>query len=510
MFLILSLVFLAAFSDAVADDVNTGTLRVALAGLGDVPTLDPARAATAVPVIIGWQVYQRLVGIKPDGGLAPMLATGWRSNPKMTEWRFDLRKNVFFHAKPGKTPRKFTARDAKASIERALRVPGYGRAVIGNLVIGAKKFIKGKAKDITGIRIENGELLFKLTKTFAFFPDRLASSFFAIVPQGTSLDDSAPPGTGPYRITKWDRLSGKVSLELVSRNWTPVTNKSPKRLSFRVYESVQLAVEELRAGNVDWLEATSDAKRLVDKSLDPSVFSISSPEQTVIRLIAINRLLPRFTKYPELAVALNFAVDRARIVKALGGGVAVGGPVPSGRFKNRGYWTDKPLARTIVKTLPPDERRIELLVQPGAESRIIAELVTQDWREVGINVVLKQGMSNFFSRLVKGKYETALAYFGPFINAPEPYLWPYRAEAQPVPNVMRYRSAAFQTAYQRYISLPGSTGGSDGLRAAVDAVLRDPPMIWLVKPPHIVAVRGFISAPRSAAIPQFYSITVTK
>ena len=38
-----------------AEDNQKSELRVALAGFGDIPTLDPARAATAAPVLVGWQ-----------------------------------------------------------------------------------------------------------------------------------------------------------------------------------------------------------------------------------------------------------------------------------------------------------------------------------------------------------------------------------------------------------------------------------------------------------------------
>lgn len=136
-------------SPAFAEDNHKSEFRVALAGFGDIPTLDPARAATAAPVLIGWQVYQRLIDVTPNGNIAPMLATHWSSNPEMTVWRFSLRKNVFFHSSPGKKPRKLTTADVKASIERALRAPGYGRSVIGDLVKGAKEFIEEKAKTVS-------------------------------------------------------------------------------------------------------------------------------------------------------------------------------------------------------------------------------------------------------------------------------------------------------------------------------------------------------------------------
>lgn len=491
---------------AFAEDNHKSEFRVALAGFGDIPTLDPARAATAAPVLIGWQVYQRLIDVAPDGTMSPMLATHWSSNPEMTVWRFSLRKNVFFHSFPGKKPRKLTTADVKASIERALLAPGYGRSVIGDFVKGAKEFIEEKAKTVAGITINNGDIVFTLTRPFAFFPERLASSFFAILPAGTGMEDMSPPGTGPYQIIKWDRLTGKVALKLNSKNWIKVSAQSPQQLTFQIFESESLAVEELRAGNIDWLEASSSARRLVTEGLDPERYTINTPVYNDIRIIAINQTIDRFTKYREIAAALNFAVNRDRIVQVLGGGKVVGGPVPSGEYGHYGYWTDTRLARLIIETLPTEARHIELLVQPGTESRLIAELVAEDWRGIGMKVTLKQGMSDFFDRVVRGDYQAALGYFGPFIDTPEQYLWPYQVNAQPVPNVMRYESTSFQKAYQRYVSEPDSFKRFIHLQTAINILLQDAPMVWLVKSPHIVAIKRPFLAPRTSGMPLFYKI----
>ena len=491
---------------AFAEDNHKSEFRVALAGFGDIPTLDPARAATAAPVLIGWQVYQRLIDVAPDGTMAPMLATHWSSNPEMTVWRFSLRKNVFFHSSPGKEPRKLTTADVKASIERALRAPGYGRSIIGDLVKGAKEFIEEKAKTVAGITINNGDIVFTLSRPFAFFPERLASSFFAILPAGTGMEDMNPPGTGPYRIMKWDRLTGKVTLKLNSKNWTKVSPQSLQQLTFQIFESEPLAVEELRAGNIDWLEASSSARRLVTEGLDPERYTINTPVYNDIRIIAINQTIDRFTKHREIAAALNFAVNRDRVVQVLGGGKVVGGPIPSGEYGHYGYWTDTRLARLIIETLPPEARHIELLVQPGTESRLIAELVAEDWRGIGMKVSLIQGMSNFFDRVVKGDYQAALGYFGPFVDTPEQYLWPYQINAKPVPNVMSYESPSFQEAYQHYVSEPDPSKRRAYLQSALDILLRDAPMIWLVKAPHIVAFKRAFSVPRTSGMPLFFKL----
>ena len=505
--LFFTLAIQAFFTDsALGEQNNQKILRVALTGFGDIPTLDPARAAIAAPVVVGWQVYQRLVDVTPDGGITPMLATHWSSNHEMTIWRFSLREDVYFHSSSPEKRQKLSVQDVKGSLERALLAPGYGRAVIGDLVQGAQDFIEKKVATVVGITTSGNDIVFTLIRPFAFFPQRLAASFFAIVPADTEMEDGSPAGTGPYRITEWDRLNGKVTLQLNPQTWADISPQSPRQLIFQIFENESLAVEELRAGKIDWLEASSSARQLVTQGIDPQRYSITTPLHNDIRLIAFNQTLSRFKKHPELAIALNFAVKRDHIVYVLGGGRAVGGPVPGGEYGHYGYWTDERLARRLIDTLPPAERHLELLVMPGTESRIIAELVAKDWRAAGLDVSLQQGMSDFFDRVVKGNYEAALGYFGPFINTPEQYLWPYQDKAQPVPNVMRYESVSFQKAYQKYVAEPDESKQLAYLQGALDILLRDAPMVWLVKAPHIVAAKGSLSAPRTSGMPLFFKM----
>ena len=115
-------------------------------------------------------------------------------------------------------------------------------------------------------------------------------------------------------------------------------------------------------------------------------------------------------------------------------------------------------------------------------------------------------MSNFFDRVVKGDYQAALGYFGPFVDTPEQYLWPYQINAKPVPNVMSYESPSFQEAYQQYVSEPDFSKRLIHLQLALDILLRDAPMIWLVKAPHIVAAKRAFSVPRTSGMPLFFKL----
>jgi len=151
-------------------------LEVGLAGLGDFNTLDPARAATSAPVIVLWQIFDRLVAIDATGETQPGLASSWQSSPELNEWAFQIRTDARFHTSDGSGGSPVTPADVRSSILRAMRVPGYAQTLLEYLVVGAQDFIAGKSSDIPGLQAASDNVSFKLTRPFAFLPERLAAS----------------------------------------------------------------------------------------------------------------------------------------------------------------------------------------------------------------------------------------------------------------------------------------------------------------------------------------------
>ncbi len=193
--------------------------------------------------------------------------------------------------------------------------------------MGAQEFIKGETAHVQGLVVEGDQVVFRLMHPFAFLPERLASSFFSIVPEGTPIDASEPPvGTGVYRLVAWDRVKHKIVLEKTDHGWAPPTASSPERLVIHVFPSEGVAVEELVAGTLDWLETTAAALPLLESSTSAGDLRIETPPQNDIRLVALNMKRAEFADNPAIGIALNYATDREAIVHALGFGRPVRGP----------------------------------------------------------------------------------------------------------------------------------------------------------------------------------------
>ena len=259
------------------------SLRVGLAGLGDINTLDPARAGTAAPIIVVWHLYERLVDVAPDGSIKPMVASSWSHDDSLKEWQFQIRAGNYFHS-PSSAPsaRAVSAADVRASIERALRIPGLGQTLLGNLLVGSGPFIAGETEHISGIEVSGDRVTLRLVRPFAFLPERLAASFFSVLPEGTVDDPAVPPlGSGPFRLVEWDKVAKKVELQRNEAYTGARSPHCPKQLVFYAFEQEAAGIEEVKAGALDWLKATSSAWPLARSLAGQGSLHIAPPPQTV-------------------------------------------------------------------------------------------------------------------------------------------------------------------------------------------------------------------------------------
>ncbi|MBU0944185.1 MAG: ABC transporter substrate-binding protein [Proteobacteria bacterium] len=480
------------------------TLAVGFAGLGDLNTLDPARSTTTIPIFFSWIMYDRLVDVTSEGKVVPMLASSWRSTEDFKEWRFQIRTDISFNG----TGKKMEARDVASSIERALRTPGLGPSLLSDLVEGATEALENKSS-IPGISVEKNEVVFRLTRPFAMLPERLAAPCFGVVlTDKENESDGSLFGTGPYSLVNWDRSRQTVILKK-EKYWGDTTVAAPQVLDIRIFTAEAPAVEELRAGTLDWLETTSSALPLVGKQ-PPKGLRVDAPPSTEIRLVALNMEQPPFSSTPGIGHALNLATDRMALIKALGGGQVISSPVPSrlATVTECALDFDQEHSKIELSKIGPLPK-FEMIVQPGESNRTIAELLRSQWASVGVEVTLKPGLADFFDRVIKGNYEMALGYFGPLVPTVEQYLWPYRSSAQPVPNVMRYSSTVFDKKLREYTGSGEAGDRKLAIQKALAVVCTDSPAVWLFRPSWTAVVRDSLQVPRtSAALPLFHRLTI--
>jgi peptide/nickel transport system substrate-binding protein len=143
-------------------------------------------------------VFERLIGLDPEGRLRPALAESWRSTAPTT-WEIKLRRGVRFH-----DGSPFTARDVAFTVARVPKVensPGPFTAYVRNIT----------SLDI----VDDHTLRLTTQRPDPFLPRDLARVFVvpASLGEGVRTADfntiRATIGTGPYRLVEYvpsDRL----------------------------------------------------------------------------------------------------------------------------------------------------------------------------------------------------------------------------------------------------------------------------------------------------------------
>ncbi len=126
-------------------------------------------------------IYEPLVKIKPPFEISPVIAKSWNT-PTSTQWRFVLKKNIFFHS---------------------------GKPLTGKDVVYTIKIYK-KYSDLNLSSIKNVETFKNVVtiNTVNFDPDLLLKlSNVYIIPKNSFENIiSHPNGTGKYKFKKWNNL----------------------------------------------------------------------------------------------------------------------------------------------------------------------------------------------------------------------------------------------------------------------------------------------------------------
>jgi len=229
-----------------------GTLRAGIhqtANLKTAGRLDPLFGVEIQLVEMGCCVFKGLLR-QEDGRLVPDLAERWEADPSAQRYRFRLRQGVTFH-----DGQPMTARDVKRHFERLMDpVNKSPESSLLEDVAGAKAFMEGKTREVTGIQVlDDLTLEIRLEEPRAFFLHLMAHTPAAV----SRLDAQGNVvGTGPFRVV--DFGAERIVLERHPTYWR---KEQPllDRLEFHVLGSREETLKALREGTVDlvsYLHAT--------------------------------------------------------------------------------------------------------------------------------------------------------------------------------------------------------------------------------------------------------------
>jgi len=369
-------------------------------------TLDPAYVVDVMGGSIAAKLFNGLVRFRDDLSIGPDIAESWTISKDHRDYRFRLRRGITFP-----NGREVTAKDFKYSFERVLNPKTRSpNTWVLNKIKGAREFMEGKRPDVEGIKVINDFTLeITLDEPFAPFLGLLAMTSAYVVPEEEVRrwgDDfgSHVAGTGPFLLEEWRH--GRT-LRLRARH--DYFEGSPKinGIIYKVIPEDLTAVAEFETGNLDAIGIPTAEFRHYTQSPEWKDKVVSGIGMNTYYL-GMNCERPPFNN-PLLRKALNYAIDREKILKTIyeGRGLLANGPIPPALIppqppdtlhpplikggKKRGYTYDPKKAKDLLKKAGyPEGLSIKIYLTSDQETLDILEAIQHYLEKVGIHAELRQ------------------------------------------------------------------------------------------------------------------------
>lgn len=376
--------------------------------------------------MIAGSVMETLGFINADGVVEPWLALDWTPNAKRDEWDIRLREGVKYH---DGTP--FNADNVKVNLDQRVKRSATKRSGVEYNITGVS------TRGEYGVHVVLREPHAQLDVALAGFYMEPTKQLLAPETDNTNPQQTEPVGTGPFMFVEWIRGQKMVLKKNPNYwRWDEHGSRLPylDTLEFRPIPDEETRAKALRAGDVDMIQSFS-AWTATDLRDEFTVIKDFHSERTFVLLNTMegqgNSPNPFTNEHARAALA--YATDREDLVRRVGppgSGVTstvqpyratgdVGKPngsqwaIPAGE---EGYPSfDLKSAREQVD-LYRQETGKDLkfdLVTSGSDGREILQVVQEQWRQVGIDVQLKDvDQATLIILLLTGQFQaTGMRWF---------------------------------------------------------------------------------------------------
>jgi ABC-type transport system substrate-binding protein len=443
-------------------------------------------------------LYDSLLRYKPGTTqVAPGIAQSWETSADGLTYTFHLRKGVKFS--------DGTPLDAKAviwNVDRLLNKANPQYIYNTGPVEGYIDFTYGAVASYKAIDDDTVE--FKFKRPSAPFLNSLAMVWNGLVSPTAAAKwgknyRNNPVGSGPFILREW-RQRDEIILDANPNYW----GGKPKvdHLIFKELPDPQAAVLALKRGEIQILGDLSTQAVPVIRN-DPNITLLTQPGLAVSG-VAIPVDVPPFTDR-RVRQALNYAVDKNVINKALFAGLAVPmtSPLPQAQWgfdkSLSGYPYDVAKAKELLK---------DAGVQPGTQVELLTYNSPRGYNPAGPNLAIaiqgflkKVGIIASVRQLEIGAYFTVVrsgTYKGLMMEGwtgdngdPDNFLGELWGEANfPVVNWSRYKNPAFESLLAQALVVSDPAKRTPLYYQAQKLVLDDAPWIFVNSTLQIRAIQN--------------------
>lgn len=317
-------------------------------------------------------VYDRLLKLTGDGGIAPQLATSYNFSDNGLELTFQLRNDVTFH-----DGQHFDANTVVANLKRA-KAPES--TIASQLAVVTDVVATGQYEVRLTLKAPDPTLLFRLaTVTGAMVSPAALNS--------PNLQQS-PAGSGPYTLQQF--TTDHVVLAKNPNYWDHDL-RVPDRVELIAVADDSARLNLLTSGGVDIINVTP-ATWLQAKDLgDTDQYDLHVNDGAQQQYMFLNAATPPLNN-PQVRRALNLAIDRDAISKALDGACTPNSQVLPRSYPgyvdglNYDYNVDQ--AKQILAQQGVGSFTIETLESNFEPARTIAQMLQGMLAKIGVTLNL--------------------------------------------------------------------------------------------------------------------------
>jgi peptide/nickel transport system substrate-binding protein len=316
------------------------------------------------------------------GVLEPRVAESWKANADSTQWTFKIRKGITFH-----NGKKLTADDVVATFDRLADPANKSNA----LSVFKGILQKGNTK-----KVDDYTVLFQLDQPVGAWPYQVSSDNYnaIILPKDYAGGwDKTFIGCGPWIMEKYVVDQG-VTFKRNPNYWDKTRQPNFERLQVSQYKDDSARLAALQSGQNDW-DAFASATTASTLRNDPNFVVGQSPTAGHLQIHLRTDKGP-FSTDKRIRQAMLLTLDRPGIVAGVVDGFGV---VGNDSPMSPGYaTTDKTVAQrkkdiAQAKALmsaagKPDGFDVTLSTWGRADIKLLAQVVKQSAKEIGINVTI--------------------------------------------------------------------------------------------------------------------------
>ena len=356
--------------------------------------LDPRFSTDAQSQDLDGLLFSSLVAHDAQMNIVPDAAQSWELPDPLT---------VIFHLRPGTKfddGRPLTSADVKYTFDTILNGTPNGASLI-------RSPKRGTFASVASIEARDPlTVVFHLSKPDGALLWNMSRPAVGIVPQGSGAEIRQHPiGSGPFQFVSMV-ADAEVDLDrnnsyFGARDASATAGRSlVQHIRFRVVPDAVVRALELRKGSADVGGVNSlTSDMAVALASDPSL-SMQDQPGTSLTYVAFNFSDP-ILAHPEVRHALDYATDRATIVKYLYRGQAriANGLLPPDNWASNPNVALTPYDPAQAEKLldaagfprGPDGMRMHLTLKSSTEevARLLGETLADQWKRVGVALELR-------------------------------------------------------------------------------------------------------------------------